>query len=73
VAQFYYATPELVKEAIETGLKAKQEWDRVPLQERMDLFLKVADQMAGQYRQDLNATTMLGQAKTVIQVRQKIN
>lgn len=69
VAKFYYATPELVAKAIETSMKAKAEWERVPLQERMDLFLKVADQISGQYRADMNASTMLGQAKTIIQVK----
>ena len=68
LAKFYYATPELVTKAITTSLEAKKEWERVPLDERMKLFLKVADEMAGKYRADLNATTMLGQAKTVIQV-----
>ena len=68
VAKFYYATPELVTKAIETSLEAKKEWEKVPLDERMKLFLRVADEMAGKYRADLNATTMLGQAKTVIQV-----
>jgi len=67
LAKFYYATPELVTKAITTSLEAKKEWERVPLDERMKLFLKVADEMAGKYRADLNATTMLGQAKTVIQ------
>ena len=68
IAKFYYATPELVTKAIETSLEAKKEWEKVPLDDRMKLFLKVADEMAGKYRADLNATTMLGQAKTVIQV-----
>jgi len=67
IAKFYYATPELVTKAIETSLEAKKEWEKVPLDDRMKLFLKVADDMAGKYRADLNATTMLGQAKTVIQ------
>merc|ERR1712141_366148 len=67
IAKFYYATPELVTKAIQTSLEAKKEWEKVPLDDRMKLFLKVADDMAGKYRADLNATTMLGQAKTVIQ------
>jgi 1-pyrroline-5-carboxylate dehydrogenase len=58
-----------VNKAIETSLEAKKEWERVPLQDRMDLFLKVADQMANEFRADLCATTMLGQAKTVVQVK----
>merc|ERR1712045_384464 len=67
VAKFYYATPELVGKAIETSLEAKKEWEKVPLDEKFKLFLDVADLMAGKYRADLNATTMLGQAKTVVQ------
>merc|ERR1712212_1041451 len=45
----------------------KKEWEKVPLNEKFKLFLDVADLMATKYRADLNATTMLGQAKTVIQ------
>merc|ERR1711962_358637 len=67
VAKFYYATPELVGKAIDTSLQAKKEWEKVPLDEKFKLFLDVADLMATKYRADLNATTMLGQAKTVIQ------
>ena len=67
VAKFYYATPELVTKAINTSLEAKKEWERVPLEDRMQMYLRVADQMANEYRADLNATTMLGQAKTVVQ------
>lgn len=67
VAKFYYATPELVGKAIESSLEAKKEWEKVPLDERIKLFLNVADQMSTQYRADLNATTMLGQSKTIVQ------
>jgi 1-pyrroline-5-carboxylate dehydrogenase len=31
------------------------------------MWLQAADLMAGKYRQELNAATMLGQSKTVIQ------
>lgn len=68
MAKFYYATPDLVNKAITTSLEAKKEWEKVPLDERFKLFLRVADLMANEYRADLNATTMLGQAKTAIQV-----
>ena len=51
VAKFYYATPELVQKAITTSLEAKKEWERVPLEDRMQMYLRVADQMAGEYRQ----------------------
>ena len=36
--------------------------------ERAQVMLKAADLCAGKYRADINATTILGQAKTMIQV-----
>ncbi|CAL4125006.1 unnamed protein product [Meganyctiphanes norvegica] len=67
IAKFYYATDELIKEAIDTAMAVRASWEKVPLEEKFNMWLKAADLMAGKYRQDLNATTMLGQAKTVIQ------
>jgi len=67
VAKFYWATPELVNLAIDTSLKAKADWERVPINDKIEMFLKVSDDMATKYRAQLNATTMLGQAKTVVQ------
>ena len=67
VAKFYWATPELVKLSIDTSMAAKKEWEQVPINDKIQMFLKVSDQMADIYRADLNATTMLGQAKTIIQ------
>jgi 1-pyrroline-5-carboxylate dehydrogenase len=67
VAKFYWATPELVQLSIDTALAAKKDWENVPINDKIQMFLKVADQMADQYRAELNATTMLGQAKTIIQ------
>merc|ERR1712179_688154 len=37
------------------------------INDKIQMFLKVSDQMADIYRADLNATTMLGQAKTIVQ------
>ena len=67
MAKFYWATPELVQLSIDTALAAKKDWEAVPINDKIQMFLKVADQMADEYRADLNATTMLGQAKTIIQ------
>lgn len=39
----------------------------ITFRERAGVLLKAADLCAGKYRQDLNATTMLGQAKTIVQ------
>ena len=46
------------------------EWENVPIDEKIDMFRKVSDDMSTKYRAMLNATTMLGQAKTVIQVQE---
>lgn len=67
VAKFYWATPELVKLGIDSAMAAKKEWEAVPINDKIQMFLKVSDLMADQYRADLNATTMLGQGKTIIQ------
>jgi len=67
LAKFYWATPELVHKGIETSLAAKADWEKVPINDKIDLFLRVAEQMATTFRADLNATTMLGQGKTIIQ------
>lgn len=67
IAKYYWATPDLVKKAIETAVCAQKDWERVPLQDRMKIWLKAADLMATKYRQKLNAATMLGQSKTAIQ------
>ena len=40
VAKFYYATGEMVQQAIEASLRAKKEWDKVSIQDRMTMFLK---------------------------------
>jgi len=67
VAKFYWATPELISKAIDTSLQAKIDWEKIPIDEKIDMFRKVSDDMSTKYRALLNATTMLGQAKTVIQ------
>lgn len=67
IARFYYATADVVQKAISTAVEAQKKWDRVPISERLQIWDKAANMMANEYRQTLNAATMLGQAKTVIQ------
>jgi len=67
VAKFYHATPELVQKAIDNSLSVRESWEKVPLSDKIAIFHKAADLMATKYRQDLNATTMLGQSKTMVQ------
>lgn len=67
VAKYYWATPDLVKKAIDVAVKAQREWEKCPIEKRLEIWLRAADLMAKKYRQHLNAATMLGQSKTVIQ------
>merc|ERR1719249_324966 len=67
IAKFYWATPELINKAIDVSLKAKVEWEKVPINDKIEMFMKVSDDMANKYRAQLNAATMLGQSKTAIQ------
>jgi 1-pyrroline-5-carboxylate dehydrogenase len=56
-----------VKKAVSVATEAQKKWDRTPMDERLSIWKKAADLMAGKYRMELNAATMLGQAKTVVQ------
>lgn len=67
LAKFYYADRKLLQEAITKSVETQTKWDRTPIEERLKIWQKAADLMAGKYRQELNAATMLGQSKTVIQ------
>jgi len=60
----HLATPEVVEQAIENALSARQAWSELPWTERMAIFLRAAELLRTTWRQRLNATTMLGQAKT---------
>ncbi|XP_050313719.1 delta-1-pyrroline-5-carboxylate dehydrogenase, mitochondrial [Anthonomus grandis grandis] len=67
IAKFYYADAKLIKQAIDVARETQQKWDKTTVAERFRIWDKAADLMAGKYRAKLNAATMLGQAKTVIQ------
>ncbi|XP_076765603.1 delta-1-Pyrroline-5-carboxylate dehydrogenase 1 isoform X2 [Xylocopa sonorina] len=67
VAKYYWATADLIKKAIDVAVKTQREWEKYPFEKRLEIWLRAADLMATKYRQQLNAATMLGQSKTVIQ------
>ena len=50
--------------AIDAALATQHEWSRTPWWERAAIFLRAGDLAAGKYRDELVATTMLGQSKT---------
>jgi 1-pyrroline-5-carboxylate dehydrogenase len=54
-------------QAIEAALRARSDWAALPWEERAAVFLRAAELLAGPWRDVLNASTMLGQSKTVYQ------
>lgn len=68
VLGFYHkASKKEVDLAIEAALEARKTWSEMPWEQRVAIFLKMADLLAGPWRSTLNAATMLGQSKTVFQ------
>jgi 1-pyrroline-5-carboxylate dehydrogenase len=62
-----WAQPAHVKQAIATALEAKETWEAMSWEQRASIFLKAADLMAGPYRAEMNAATMLAQSKSIHQ------
>ena len=56
-----------VEKAIKCALDARSAWASLPWENRATIFLKAADLLAGPYRDEMNAATMLGQSKNVFQ------
>ena len=53
--------------AVETAMKAWQEWSRTPWTTRAAIVMKMAELLATKYRPIMNADTMLGQSKNFFQ------
>ncbi|MBK5098696.1 MAG: aldehyde dehydrogenase family protein, partial [Gemmatimonadetes bacterium] len=67
LARYHKAAPEHIQAAIDTGHEAWHEWSNWHWQDRAAVLLRAADLLAGPWRATLNASTMLGQSKTVYQ------
>jgi len=57
----------MTRKAIDAAMRAAPMWAATPFEERARIFLKMADLLAGPFRQVLNAATMHGQSKTAYQ------
>ena len=67
IATFSKAEKEHLELAVKAAKEAKVEWEIMNWQDRMSIFLKAADLLSGPYRYILNAATMLGQSKNILQ------
>ena len=67
LARFHQAGPAEVAQAISAAKTAWEDWSRTPLNERAQIFLKMAKLLAGPYRDIINASTMLNMSKNAYQ------
>ena len=67
LARLQQADEAQVRRAIDSAVAAQHDWSSRPFEHRAGVFLKAADLVAGAWRERLNAATMVGQSKTVIQ------
>jgi 1-pyrroline-5-carboxylate dehydrogenase len=67
LADVHQGGADEVEQAIDAAAKAWPEWSRTPWEERVAVFLRAAELLAGPWRATLNAATMLNQSKTVHQ------
>ncbi|MFT6815838.1 MAG: 1-pyrroline-5-carboxylate dehydrogenase [Sphingobacteriales bacterium] len=67
IGNYHQGDESHVKQAIETALAAKNDWEALAWEQRAAIFLKAADLIAGPYRARINAATMLGQSKNAFQ------
>src|SRR4249920_970001 len=67
LADWHVAGPEHVHMAIAAASSAAREWASWRWEDRAAVFLRAAELLTTTWRQTLNAATMLGQSKTVLQ------
>ncbi len=67
LATYHKAGKAEVERAIAAARAAHATWSRVPFTERAAVLLRAAELLAGPFRDEANAATMLGQSKTVFQ------
>ena len=67
LADWHRAEPKHVEQAIAAAAKARGDWAAATLEQRAAVFLRAAELLTTTWRATLNAATMLGQSKTVLQ------
>jgi len=63
----YHGSKKEIQLAIDCALKAQKSWAAMPTGQRVAVFLKAADLLAGPYRYIVNAATMLAHSKNAFQ------
>ena len=64
---YHNAGEKEINLAIESSLDAWNSWSNTPLQDRSEIFLRMAELLQGEYRDTVNAATMLNMSKNIFQ------
>ncbi|KAH8341870.1 hypothetical protein KR059_003132, partial [Drosophila kikkawai] len=72
IARYGHAHNVLINLAIDESLEAQAKWDKTRLSDRIQIWEKAATLIAGRYRTDIIAATMLGQGKTLRQAEEDV-
>ncbi|HYC78674.1 MAG TPA: L-glutamate gamma-semialdehyde dehydrogenase [Planctomycetota bacterium] len=67
LAKFHLGGAAEVEQAAKAAAAAWPAWSETPWEDRAAIFLKAAELLAGPWRHELNAATMLGQSKNAFQ------
>ena len=67
VGQYHQAGEKEVQLAVKASQKARKQWAEMQWYDRVAIFMKAAELLAGPWRDTLNAATMLGQSKNAFQ------
>ncbi len=67
LGRYHKAGPDEITTAVDEAKKAWKDWSEMDWVSRASIFLRAAELLATKYRNVLNASTMLGQSKTVHQ------
>ncbi len=67
VGTYHLAEKKHIEKAIASALEARKNWANMAWEQRVAIFLKAAELIAGPYRARINAATMIGQSKTIYQ------
>ncbi len=67
LGQYHKGDKSHVVDAIDAALAAKNDWADLSWENRASIFLKAADLIAGPFRSEINAATMLCQSKNCYQ------
>lgn len=67
VGTYHLAEKHHIESAIANALESRTAWANIAWEQRAAIFLKAAELIAGPYRDRINASTMIGQSKTIHQ------